>query len=354
MKKYYLINSLERGGAERVIANLLKKEIDQHELFLITLKWWISYSIPKQVTHIQLSKIQNHWLLFLWIPLFVWKLRKVLRQYDLREGISFLEISNFVHILAKKDAVISFRTNIEFFSGWIGKIYVLLIKILYQKAKKIYVNSYENQYLFSHFLQLHHKKVDVMYNILDYDEIQRLRYEKIEPELLNLLEAKRVFITVGSVRRPQDMGTKNHHRIIQAFKQVLEFDTNFIWLIVWDGPWMVGFQAMVQDAWLEKHVVFLWVQKNVFKYLEVSDYFVYASPNEGFPNVLLEAKEIGLPIITSDFKTWAHEIVIWKFDKNLIIEDYPYYWEAWILLNLEYFEEQFLSVYRKKIMKNNS
>jgi N-acetylgalactosamine-N,N'-diacetylbacillosaminyl-diphospho-undecaprenol 4-alpha-N-acetylgalactosaminyltransferase len=58
------------------------------------------------------------------------------------------------------------------------------------------------------------------------------------------------------------------------------------------------------------------MQKNVFKYLNIADVFLYASEVEGFPNVLIEARELGLPIITSDFKSGAKEVIIGEYTKD--------------------------------------
>ncbi len=58
--------------------------------------------------------------------------------------MSFLEISNFVHILARKNAIISLRVNLDYFKRAAGYVYLMIIKLLYKKAGKIVVNSYEN------------------------------------------------------------------------------------------------------------------------------------------------------------------------------------------------------------------
>lgn len=85
-------------------------------MYLIVLKDTAFYALPSGVKYIPLSRVRHNILLFLGIPYFVWKLRHVIRQEELSHGVSFLEIANFVHILAKKNAIISMRTSLPFFT----------------------------------------------------------------------------------------------------------------------------------------------------------------------------------------------------------------------------------------------
>lgn len=114
-KIYFLINSLEWWGAERVITTLASKMIDEFYVTLITLKNSLFYDLPQWVHHVSLSNIKNNFLMFLLIPRYVVKLKKFLKKEQFFTGVSFLEIANFVHILTKKNAIISFRTSIAFF-----------------------------------------------------------------------------------------------------------------------------------------------------------------------------------------------------------------------------------------------
>ncbi len=122
--------------------------------------------------------------MFLLIPWYVWKAKKILKQYGLSDGMSLLEIANFVHILAKKHATISFRTHINFFIGIFGGIQKFLIALLYPKAGKIVVNSLENKYDLAEYLHIPEHTIEVVYNIVDKEEIEKMRSEKI-PENTN-------------------------------------------------------------------------------------------------------------------------------------------------------------------------
>jgi glycosyltransferase involved in cell wall biosynthesis len=76
--------------------------------------------------------------------------------------------------------------------------------------------------------------------------------------------------------------------------------------------------------------------------------FLYASEVEGFPNVLIEAKEVWLPIITSDFKSWAKEVILWEYTKDIWKNvHYPYQGKYWTLLDLNDYQDQFLETYKK-------
>lgn len=348
-KYYFLINSLESWWAERVTINFSNNLIKEwKDVYIITLKANIFYDIPKWVKHIKLSNIKNNFLMFLLTPRYCFKFKRVVKKYNLGEWMSLLEISNFIHVLSKKNPTISFRTNILAFRWLFGKIYKILIKILYPKAKKIIVNSAENRYDLAEFLDISKNKIEIIYNPIDKQKLNKLKLEKIWSEISKKLKWKKIFITVGSLR-----SLKHHNKIISGLKWV--YDNIYkerIYLIIWDWPEKKNLKNLVAKLWLEKNIIFLWKQKNVFKYLNIADTFLYASEVEWFPNVLLEAKELWLPIITSDFKSWAKEIIIGGYSKNIWNNiQYPYQGRYWYLLNINIYEKQLTNLLKQKFNK---
>lgn len=339
-KYYFLINSMEWGWAERVVSNLIKEYSEKwKEVYLFTLKDKLFYDIPKEVHYIPLSKIKNNLLLFVCIPYFALKFKRALKEYDLKNWISFLEISNFVHILAKKDAWISFRTHINFFQWITWTIQKYLIKRLYPRAKKIIVNSRENKFDLVHFLKVPENRVDVRYNPIDKEKIKILSEEKLDDDLLDKIKDKKVFITTWRLVK-----IKHHEKIIEALNEYNKKNKDWIYLIIWDWPERSKLENLVKSFWLENQIMFLWQQKNVFKYLKHSDLFLYASEVEGFPNTLLEAREMWIKIISSDFKSGAKEVILWE-DTDTIWKklNYPIIWKHGILVSSYDYKDQILN-----------
>ncbi|MFA6256012.1 MAG: glycosyltransferase [Candidatus Absconditabacterales bacterium] len=347
---YFLINSLEGGGAERVTTNFANNMIREgKDVYIITLKSSNFYDLPQGVHYVPLSTIKNNFLMFMLIPWYVGKFKKVVKKYHLSEGMSLLEIANFVHILAKKKAKISFRTHVSVFKGFFGFLQKALIKYLYPKAGNIVVNSLENKYDLAEYLHVSEDKIEVIYNPIDKEKIDKLKSEEISEKLKNKIQGKRVLITTGRLVGKKGFGNKNHNKIILALKRVYDgIDKNRIYLIVGDGPERKSLEKLVYSLGLQDNIVFIGMQKNVFKFLNIADIFLYASEVEGFPNVLMEAREIGLPIITSDFKSGAKEVILGRYVKDIGKKmKYPYSGKYGVLLDLNEYESQFLEVYKK-------
>jgi glycosyltransferase involved in cell wall biosynthesis len=66
---------------------------------------------------------------------------------------------------------------------------------------------------------------------------------------------------------------------------------------------------MTKSLGIETEVIFLGFQKNPFKYMARSSLFVLSSLYEGFPNVILEAMALGLPVISTDCPSGPAEII---------------------------------------------
>lgn len=340
-KIYFLINSLEQWWAERVVVNLSRELANAFDITIFTLKDSIFYDVQDTVRIVSLSQIRNNILMFLFVPLYILRFKRELKKTEFANGVSFLEIANFVHILAKKNAIISFRINISFFVWIVGLAYKSLIRLLYPRAGRIIVNSEENRFDLAGYLQVSSDRINTIYNPIDTERVAVLKREAVTEINTDLLAGKKVFLDAGRL-----VWQKRHEIVIKAFKKIYdEIDQDFIYLILSDWPLRQELAMLVNNLWLDENIFFLWQQKNVFKFMNISDYYVTASVVEWFPNLLIEAMVCDLPIITADFKSWAKEVILGEYNKDLKIMKYPYYGPNWVLLDSSKFIEDFYEVY---------
>jgi len=258
---------------------------------------------------------------------YYFKLKKLIKQNKYHKWISFLEFSNFLNILVNPNAIISFRT----FYDRLNLIYKILIKKLYPKAKLVIFNSKENENYLKNLLKL--KNTITIYNPINFVEIKQ---EEVEKNIKDFVENRKVFITVWRLIK-----IKHQDKIINALSQI---NDNWCLLILWNWPERKNLENLVKKLWVENKVKFLWAVKNVFKYLNIANYFIYTSKFEGFPNAVLEAIYLWLPIITSNFKTGVKELIEPDLDLNTKLE-LPYWGSNGVIIDLNNYEKQFKEVY---------
>lgn len=344
-KVIFLVNSFQMGGAERVLSILNKTLDKKFKIEFYSLKNSKTFFSLKNKP-IPLSSINNNFLMILHIPKYIKQLRKIIEIEKPDCIISFLEISNFINILSNPKAIVSFRTSLNFFRGIKGFFYKKMIYFLYPRATKIIVNSVENKEELQNYLKISGEKITYIQNPIDLEEIKK--NEKLEPYIESWLKNKRVFISVGRLEK-----SKNYESLITGFNQLIELDNSNILMILGDGPEKNYLEELVKNLRISNNIKLFGKKENVFKYLKKSDYFVFTSLVEGFPNVLLEAMAVGLPIITTDFKTGARELITPELALNKKIS-YPYFGQNGVLINPNNINKDLLSVYKKlnNIKKN--
>ncbi|MFV0634390.1 CDP-glycerol glycerophosphotransferase family protein [Demequina sp.] len=153
-------------------------------------------------------------------------------------------------------------------------------------------------------------------NTIDFERVMSLRSQvEAEREALSMAEspadaehaaARRAmlathdgmttFATVGRVS-PE----KNHERLIRAFAQVAHERADVRLALLGNGALVPHLQEVAQDSGIADRVLFLGHTSNPFVYLDRADCFVLSSDYEGQPMVILEARTLGLPIISTRF-----------------------------------------------------
>jgi CDP-glycerol glycerophosphotransferase len=106
------------------------------------------------------------------------------------------------------------------------------------------------------------------------------------------------FVTVGRLS-PE----KNHARLIRAFAQVHERHPDIRLVILGGGKLEQDLQELVVTLGLESYVTLAGQVDNPYAIMAESDCFVLSSDYEGQPMVILEARTLGLPVITTAFSS---------------------------------------------------
>jgi len=106
------------------------------------------------------------------------------------------------------------------------------------------------------------------------------------------------FVTVGRLS-PE----KNHVRLIRAFAQVHERHPEIRLVIIGGGKLESDLEQLIVTLGLKSYVTLAGQVDNPYAIMADSDCFVLSSDYEGQPMVILEARTLGLPVITTAFSS---------------------------------------------------
>lgn len=317
-KVVILINSLDGGGAERVVSTLLNSFIEKYECHLILMENKISYELDSRINIISLNEKsnQNGIVKLIRLPIVAYKLSKIIKKYHFSKITSFLYRANYVNILAKyfshHKCIISERiapSSMYDDNSFSSKISRFLIKNLYNKADKIIPVSkaIENDLIENFGVNINQK---VIYNPYDIEKIEQLSKEDISYKI----DREKSIITVGSLGQ-----RKNHSLLINAFSKI--DDREYKLYILGKGEEESNLKNLVNKLDLNERVVFLGFDNNPYKYLSKCEIFVLASNSEGFPNVLVEAMVCGCSVISTDCLSGPREILALNSDITFQLKD---------------------------------
>lgn len=93
---------------------------------------------------------------------------------------------------------------------------------------------------------------------------------------------------------------KNPKFLIEVYNEVQKKYSNAVLLLKGDGDLRDAIEEQVRSLGLTDKVCFIDFQKDISKYYQAMDVFVFPSFFEGFPSALIEAQTAGLPCLCSD------------------------------------------------------
>ena len=295
----FIINSLEGGGAERVMCLVAAAiaEAEKHwRVALVTLDQACdNYALSERVTRIQLNAGGS----LLWSMI---ALRRLLRLERPDIMVSFLTRSNCAAIACSRlvgiPCVVSERvhTTSHLSSHRVRRLKKALIRCLYPYADRVIaVSEGIRDDLVAHY-GVAATRVVTIHNPVDAERIRRAA------------------LTTPSVDLPHDfivavgrlVPNKNFSMLLRAYAAA-NVDSSLV--ILGEGAERSRLEALASELGVSDKVHLPGFAANPHAILARAQFYVSPSNAEGFPNAMIEAMCIGLPVVSTDCESGPSEIL---------------------------------------------
>jgi glycosyltransferase involved in cell wall biosynthesis len=339
----FIIGSLNAGGAERSLTNLLKvidTDIFAVELLVLNMEGILVECIPKEVA---IVKIDNPFMLSVansismtfatkkFILLFkriVYSLKRKLGLFTTNDHADVYK-SNCINLPGKYDVAVSYIHGLPLFilcNSVNARIKIGRIAADYNSAlmdHEIYQECFNHiDYIFAVSSQCQHKlckmfpeskmKVVEFPSLVLVDEIRK-RSE--EYEIVDNSNACLKLLTVSRLHYEKGIDF-----LLDAARMLVESHVEFLWYVIGscDTDYYRTTIAYIKKYNLEHYVHLLGEMRNPIPYMKYCTIYVHPSRNEGKSNSVNEALVMGMPIIATNFDTVTDQII--NEENGIIVE----------------------------------
>ncbi|MDO6596777.1 glycosyltransferase [Oceanihabitans sp. 2_MG-2023] len=295
------VASIGFGGTERVVARLASELVKHYNVTLVLIYENIDLPIHKDVNIICMTTKKEHYdnSSFFKLGSFLlsaYKYPKIIKQNGIDISISFLIKQNIINgytkmVNPKLETIISERCFPSKTYGSFGK---QLVKHFYNKNGSLFSNSIHiNQDLQNNFeLKI---PAQVVYNPI------YTREEK--PAFLDYSNSKTPFqiVAVGRLNP-----VKNQESLIKSIALINELVSLNIYGI---GALEEELKTLSTSLNLNKTITFKGNSNTIDQEIVKHHCLVLTSLSEGFPNVILEAMSLGVPVIATNCMSGPLELL---------------------------------------------
>lgn len=295
-KIIFYIDSMQRGGAQRVMANLLTHFLDiGNDVVLVNdiipNKDVPEYSIDNRVKRLFLKITCNNVVLKNLKRIF--RLRQIIRKEKPDVVVSFLGPPNIRLILAsiglKCRVVVSVRNDpyYEYGSG----LRRFFSNLVFLGADGIVFQTAEAQ---EYFISKIQSKSKIILNPVD-EKFYSVNWNPLKKEI----------VVIGRLEKQ-----KNPFLAIEAFLKIAANYSDYNLLFYGDGSLKDEMEKYIFQKKAQNRIFLCGRTSNVKEILSKACLYVMTSDFEGLPNALMEAMAVGLPCICTDCPCGGPRILI--------------------------------------------
>ncbi len=298
--------SFEKGGVEKILVNLINFILTKnYEIILISSNFKKQLiKKKKNFKYVNLNSKKNIFLNDRISRSFsaYSKLREVLKEQKKDNFIVFSLQSSILAIIACK--ILGHRHKVVvrnaedpiysaiYAENKIISYFVLFLKLIfYNFSDGIITNSKGSKLSLNKFLL--NKNIEAIYN--PYLKKKSNRNKK---------KRSNIILSVGRLTKQKDFRS-----LIFAFYKIKDKIINYNLIIIGEGELKNSLIKLTKDLKIDKRVKFLGWRNKLEKYYKKSKLFVLSSLYEGLGNVLIDAINYEVPIVTTNCKSGPSEII---------------------------------------------
>lgn len=300
-----ILPDLRCGGAQKVFLSLahdfIKRDI-RVDLLVILVDGELEDEVPQGVRLIPLT----HWFssagkLGAGVEAF-YRLWRYLRASRPHAILSTLTATNILAISAHTVARVQSRLVVRETSSVLNlrhSVYKYLMRVAYNRADAVVALTSVMREELAKVISLDRQQIVNIPNTVD----RKLIDSRSQAALPKTFDASCPFVlSVGRLAPPKDFGT-----LIKAFALIPPARSLQL-VILGDGPDRSMLELLTESLSLAGRVTFCGFDPNPYRWMAKASVFVLSSHWEGYPNVILEARALSVPIVITNYNESTREV----------------------------------------------
>ena len=309
MKVLHLISSLDKGGAETQLVELINEQIKKkYEINVCYLKgnsYWVDYLRSKNVTcHFINYKNSLNIIKLIFSVIKIFKIAKIFKPNIIHSHLNLAEVlSFFLSFFFRETKYITTKHLDSFilsssYSNQINKFYIFFENLILSRAEKIICISKSVHTFFLSNTNINKSKFHLVYygiNSVSYDNVDQQEIDNFYTKF-NL--SKNTYV-IGTIARhvPQ----KNLSLLLLSYRNFIDkYNIDSKLVIVGDGFLKNKLKQEAEKLNINKSIIWIdFFEKNPILF-KVFDVFCLTSNYEGLGLVLLEALCSKTPVVATN------------------------------------------------------
>lgn len=305
MKYIFVIPSLRKGGAERVVVKLSDALIAKgHDVVLVLFQNDVQYRTSARIISLDSTSEKSNYKKILNVFFRVKALRSIFKEEKAHRVFSFTESCNIPSILTGCDVIVSIR---NFPSLKLTLIQKLVVFITYRFSNVVRIVAVSKK-----IEEVLNKKYFLKNTLTIQNPVINSPSGDINSFVSSGFKSNGFWLAVGRLDYQ-----KGFDLLIESYEKTL-LANNIPLVIIGDGNERDSLTLLIKEKSLQNKVFLIGKRDDVYNWYQNCFGFILSSRFEGFPNVLIEALDCDAACIATNCDSGPAEIIIDRYNGILV------------------------------------